>query len=181
MADQALKLMTVDEFLTWDDGTDTRYELDAGVVSPVANQSNAHGTIKGALCGLIGNALRGRSPIHGEVSPVVRINHNTMWMTDFAVNVRLTTREPAELILIVEVLSAPSRTHDLGRKLPDYIALPYLREIWMVDAERRWVQVWTRIGDAVFTVATIMGYAVFESRLLNSLVELDDIYANSGL
>ena len=49
MADQALKLMTVDEFLVWDDGTDTRYELDAGLVRVVANQSNAHGTIKASL------------------------------------------------------------------------------------------------------------------------------------
>ena len=30
MAEQAVKLMTVDEFLAWDDGTDTRYELADG-------------------------------------------------------------------------------------------------------------------------------------------------------
>ena len=30
MAEQAQKLMTVDEFLTWDDGIDTRYELVDG-------------------------------------------------------------------------------------------------------------------------------------------------------
>ena len=51
----------------------------------------------------------------------------------------------------------------------------------MVDAERRWVQAWTRNSDAVFAVATIAGNAVLESPLLNSLIELDDIYANSGL
>ena len=32
MAEQALTLMTVDEFLSWDDGTETRYELADGVI-----------------------------------------------------------------------------------------------------------------------------------------------------
>ena len=34
MADIAEKRMTVAEFLTWDDGTDTRYELIDGRPSP---------------------------------------------------------------------------------------------------------------------------------------------------
>ena len=181
MPEQAPRLMTVDEFLTWDDGTDTRYELDAGVVRPIANQSNAHGTIKGSLCGLIGNALRNRSPIHGEVSPVIQISRDTMWMADLAVNPRLPTLELAEPVLIVEVLSATSRIHDLGRKLPDYIALPSVRETWMVDAEHRWVQVWKRNGADTFAVTMLLDNAAFESPVLNSLVELDDIYASSGL
>ena len=181
MPEQAPRLMTVDEFLVWEDGTDTYYELDAGVVRPVANWSNTHGTIKASLCGLIGNALRGRSPIHAEMSSVIRIDHDTMWMADLTVNPRLPTHELAEPVLVVEVLAAASRTHDLGRKLPDYVALQYVREVWMVDAERRWVQAWTRNSDAVFAVATITGNAVLESPMLNFLIELDDIYANSGL
>src|SRR3712207_7187039 len=41
-------------------------------------------------------------------------------------------------------------THDLGRKLDDYEALPSVREIWMVDSERRWVQAWWRGEDGVW-------------------------------
>lgn len=181
MPEHAPRFMTVDEFMVWDDGTDTRYELDAGMVRPVANQSNAHGTIKASLGALIGNALRGRSPIHGEISSVIRIDRDTMWMADVTVNPQIPTPEIAEPILIVEVLAAESRTHDLGRKLPDYVALPYVREIWMVDAERRWVQAWMRNGDAEYTVVTIAGNTVLESPLLNSMIELDDIYASTGL
>ena len=36
MSEPALRRMTVDEFLDWEDGTDTRYELIAGVVVAMA-------------------------------------------------------------------------------------------------------------------------------------------------
>ena len=45
MAEQAQTLMTVDEFLAWDDGTDTRYELVDGTVRAMAPPAGAHGTI----------------------------------------------------------------------------------------------------------------------------------------
>ena len=38
-----------------------------------------------------------------------------------------------------------------------------------------------RKGDAAFAVVTIAGNTVLESPLLNSMIELDEIYACTGL
>ena len=45
MAEPAGKRWTLEEFLTWDDGTDRRYELVEGHVVAMAPPSEAHGTI----------------------------------------------------------------------------------------------------------------------------------------
>ena len=45
MAKTAEKLMTVAEFLNWDDGTDTRYELVRGKVVAMAPASGRHSVI----------------------------------------------------------------------------------------------------------------------------------------
>jgi Putative restriction endonuclease len=45
MADVAEKRMTVAEFLTWDDGTDTRYELLDGRPVPMAPVTASHSII----------------------------------------------------------------------------------------------------------------------------------------
>ena len=37
--------MTTDEFLAWDDGSDTRHELVDGMIVAMAPPTDAHGTI----------------------------------------------------------------------------------------------------------------------------------------
>jgi Uma2 family endonuclease len=54
MAETAEKLMTVAEFLTWDDGTDTRYELVDGRPVAMAPVTAGHPIIAVNL----GHALR---------------------------------------------------------------------------------------------------------------------------
>jgi Uma2 family endonuclease len=182
MGEHAQKLMTVDEFLAWDDGTDTRHELVDGVVRAMAPPSNAHGTIaiNGAV--LIRTALRNRRPCRPQAEAGVRISDQTCWQADIAVTCTPITsgNEIDRPTLIVEVLSPNTRTNDLGRKLNDYKALASVQEIWMVDSERRWAQVWRR-GDEGWVGQDLVGSAVFESGVLKSFVELDELYADSGL
>jgi Uma2 family endonuclease len=56
MADPAEKRMTVAEFLEWDDGTDTRYELVRGKIVAMAPASARHSVIASKL----GSALEAR-------------------------------------------------------------------------------------------------------------------------
>ena len=49
---------TVEEFLAWDDGTDTRYELVGGRIVAMAPPSPAHSLIAGNLAGEIRSRLR---------------------------------------------------------------------------------------------------------------------------
>ena len=176
---QTDKLMTVDEFLTWEDGTDVRYELMDGVVRAVTPLCNAEGTIKVSTAAIVHTALRGRRGCHAEISPVVRISDRTMWLIDIAVTCQPPALEMASPILVVEIMSAESASHDLGRKLPDYTAIASVQEAWMVHSERRWVQLWCR-DDARWMVRVFTGSEVFRSVFLDASIELDQLYDMSG-
>jgi Uma2 family endonuclease len=182
MAEQALKLMTVDEFLAWDDGTDTRHELVDGTIRAMAPPSNVHGTIVSKAAVLMGSALRAKRPCRSQSEAGVRIDQHTWWQADIAVTCTpvVPGSEIDRPILIAEVLSPSTRVQDLGRKLIDYKGLPSVREIWMIDSERRWVQFWRRNGDD-WIGQDFVGAATFDSGTLGAVVELDELYAESGL
>jgi Uma2 family endonuclease len=182
MGEHAPNRMTVDEFLAWDDGTDTRYELVDGTIRAMAPPSNAHGVIAVNGAVLLRAALRDRRPCLPQAEAGVRINDHVCWQADIAVTCTpiAAGNEIDQPVLIVEVLSPGTRTNDLGRKLNDYKTLPSVQEIWMIDGERRWAQVWRR-GDEGWIGQDFVGSAAFESGVLRSLVPLDELYADSGL
>src|SRR5207245_10444306 len=62
MSEPAIRGMTVDEFLRWEDGTDTRYELVGGLVVAMAPPAARHSRLAGRLGGAIDAALRARPP-----------------------------------------------------------------------------------------------------------------------
>ena len=58
MAEPAAKRMSLAEFLEWDDGTDTRYELIDGRPRAMAPPTLAHGTIVANLAAVIRPRLK---------------------------------------------------------------------------------------------------------------------------
>lgn len=180
MAEQALTLMTVDEFLAWDDGTETRYELADGVIHAMSPPAGAHRTIVVNSAGVLYSALSGRRPCRGEAEAGLRIDERTMWQADLAVTCGPAAPEIIDPSLVIEVLSPSTRTHDLGRKLIDYKTLPSVAEIWMVDSERRWVQHWRR-DPSGWLGQDFVGNAAFDSPILDGRVTLDQLYADSGV
>jgi Uma2 family endonuclease len=148
MAEQALRLMTVDEFLAWDDGTDTRYELADGALWAMAPPDAPHRIIVANATTLIHGGLRGRSPCRPENEAGLRIDDRTMWQADIAVTCQPPARELEMPLLVVEVLSPSTGTHDLSRKLPDYRMLPSVQAgLFSSDiAAWAWAWAWRRGG-----------------------------------
>jgi Uma2 family endonuclease len=180
MAEHALQLMTVDEFLVWDDGTDTRHELADGTIRAMSPPTLPHGTIVANAIATVHASLRARRPCRPVAEAGIRISDVTMWQADVAVTCIPLGREILEPTLVVEVLSPTTRTHDLGQKLNDYKLLPSVQEIWMADSERRWVQLWRRDGER-WLGQDFVGNASFGSGVLGMPVQLDELYANSGI
>jgi Uma2 family endonuclease len=180
MAEPAERLMTVDEFARWDDGTDTRYELVDGQIFPMAPPSRQHGTVVMNAGGLINARLRDRRPCHAESEVGIVVSERSRWQADIAVTCRPTVAEVVDPVLIVEVLSPSTRARDLADKLPDYKALPSVVEIWLIDSERRWVQVWWREPEGWHGRDHVRTGA-FISTVLEGEVTLDDLYLNADL
>ena len=67
MSDLAVKRMTLAEFLRWEDGTDTRYQLLAGFPVAMAPPAVANGVLAARLCARIEAAVQSRRPCMAQV------------------------------------------------------------------------------------------------------------------
>ena len=70
MAELAIKPMTLDEFLRWDDGTETHYELIGGSPVAMTPPAEAHRILAVRLVTRIDAALAGQRPCNAQVEAV---------------------------------------------------------------------------------------------------------------
>jgi Uma2 family endonuclease len=152
MAEPAFRNMTLEEFLRWDDGTDTRYELIDGVPVAMAPPAEAHRILALRLGSRIDLALAGRRPCNAQIEPgMVRPDRaDSCYVPDIAV-----TCEPNEPgrqamvdpILIVEILSPSIERTDRRLKLPVYQTMASVREIMLIDADSHHAELYRREND----------------------------------
>ena len=152
MAEPAIRRMTLEEFLRWDDGTDTRYELIDGFPVAMAPPAEAHRILALRLGSRIDAALAGRRPCNAQIEPgVVRPDRAaSYYVPDIAV-----TCEPNEPgrqamvapILIVEILSPSTERTDRRLKLPAYQIMDSVREIVLIDADSHHAELYRREND----------------------------------
>jgi len=156
MAEAALKGMTVDEFLRWEDGTDTRYELFSGFVIAMAPPAARHSLLAAALGGEIRSALRSRSPcrVYSEAGITRPDRNDTCYVADLAVTcepLRVDDRLIRNPILIVEILSPSTAVFDRQTKVADYRQIASVEEILLIDSESVFAEVLRRDGDRWIT------------------------------
>jgi Uma2 family endonuclease len=152
VAEPAIRHMTLEEFLRWDDGTDTRYELIDGFPVAMAPPAEAHRILAVRLVSRIDAALAGSRPCNAQIEPgVVRPDRaNSYYVLDIAV-----TCEPnkpgrqamVDPILIVEILSPSTERTDRRLKLPAYQIIESVREIMLIDADSHHAELYRREND----------------------------------
>jgi Uma2 family endonuclease len=153
MSSLAYKRMSLDEFLSWDDGTQTRYELIDGVPVAMAPSYGAHQIVAGNLARHIGNALDKRPPCHvrSEAGILKPNSFRNFFQADLAVTCtphqhgQYHTPDP---LVIVEILSRSTEDHDRRVKLPIYRSIPSVQEILLVQSEFLFVEVHRRLDDS---------------------------------
>ena len=156
MSEAAIKRMTLAEFLRWEDGTDTRYELLGGCPVAMAPPAIAHGILALRLGARIDAALRSRSPCFGQSEAgIARPDRNdTCYIADLAVT--CTPPEPGQQLLqdpllIVEILSPGTALYDRQTKVSDYRRIPSVQEILLIDSTSIFAEVLRREGDRWIT------------------------------
>jgi Uma2 family endonuclease len=152
MAEPATKRMTLNEFLSWDDGTDTRYELWGGTIVAMAPPMPRHGALAAMLIREIGTALLPRTPcrVFTEAGIALPDRDDAFYVADFAVSCEpLRTDDPLirQPFLIVEVLSPSTGTTDRQLKLADYRSIPSVEEILLIDSQSPFAEVHRRESD----------------------------------
>jgi Uma2 family endonuclease len=156
MSEAAVKRMTLAEFLRWEDGTDTRYELLGGCPVAMAPPAIAHGILALRLGARIDGALRSRSPCFGQSEAgIARPDRNdTCYIADLAVTCTPPERGQQLLqdpLLIVEILSPGTALYDRQIKVSDYRRIPSVQEILLIDSTSIFAEVLRREGDRWIT------------------------------
>ena len=156
MSEAAVKRMTLAEFLRWEDGTDTRYELLGGCPVAMAPPAIAHGILALRLGARIDAALRSRSPCFGQSEAgIARPDRNdTCYIADLAVTCTPPERGQQLLqdpLLIVEILSPGTALYDRQTKVSDYRRIPSVQEILLIDSTSIFAEVLRREGDRWIT------------------------------
>jgi Uma2 family endonuclease len=152
MSEPAIKQMTLAEFLCWEDGSDTRYELLWGLPTAMAPPARAHGILCARLGGMLDTALRPRRPCSAQTEAgIVRLDRDdTYYVADLAVTCTPYQRGEQlvnDPILIVEILSHGTEGHDRRTKVPVYRNIESVKEILLVDSENIYAEILRREGD----------------------------------
>jgi Uma2 family endonuclease len=135
---------TADEFIAWALEQPTgRFELDNGVVVPMAPERVNHGRAKAQAWLALRLAIAARG-LACEALPdgtTVRIDDRTVYEPDALVRcgppLPGNAIEADDPVIVVEVVSPSSRGIDKGAKLVSYFSLPSVRHYLMVDTDRR--------------------------------------------
>jgi Uma2 family endonuclease len=181
MSEPAPRRMTVDEFLRWEDGTDTRYELVGGFVVAMAPPAARHSRLASAVGREIDNALRSRRPCASYTEAgIVRPDRNdTCYIADIAVScepLRPEDRLIRDPILIVEILSPSTAASDQHMKVADYRQIASVSEILLIDSQRMFAEVLRRAGDHWITEIVQGPAAALSLSSVPVTIAMSDLY-----
>jgi Uma2 family endonuclease len=150
MAKVAEKLWTLEEFLAFDHGTDTSYQLFEGRLVAMNPPLRGHGTLVARLTAMISGQLKAPCEAVAEAG-IIPVNRRHSWYkADLIVTCTPGNYKDqfiAEPVLVVEVLSPTTGATDFNRKLPDYQQMPSMRDILLVSSMERLIRHWRREAD----------------------------------
>ncbi len=186
MSELAIRRMTLAEFLRWEDGTDTRYELLAGVPVAMAPPAPAHGFLAARLCARIEGALRSRRPCMAQVEAgIARPDRDdTCYVADLAVTCTPPPRGDQLIrdpVLIVEILSPGTALYDRQTKVSDYRRVPSVQEILLIDSASIFAEVLRREGDRWITEIVRGPQATLTLASIGLTAAMSDLYEGIDL
>ena len=186
MAEPALRRMTLTEFLDWEDGTDTRYELIDGTPVAMASPRRAHGVLAVNLAAELRATLRSRSPCvaQSEAGIAHPERDDSFYVADLAVTCapfkadEQIARDP---LLIVEILSATTASFDRQAKVAAYRHIASVAEILLIDSRSLFAEVLRRDGERWITEIVQGAAAVLSLASVGLAVRMADLYQGTGV
>ncbi|MEO5373367.1 MAG: Uma2 family endonuclease [Alphaproteobacteria bacterium] len=174
--------MLFPDFLTWNEETGNRHELVRGEVVPIAPATGTHGLLVSRLTIRIGMRLKPPCRVYPEAGLALP-DRDTFYVADLVVACEPVEPENgyiAEPLLVVEVLSPATLAYERGIRVPDYIRIPSLQELLLVDGGERGAQLWRREGER-WMVETIPGAGSVRLLSTDDVIPLPSIYGSLEL
>jgi len=181
MAEPAIKPMTLDEFLRWDDGTEMHYELIGGFPMAMAPPAEVHRALTVRLVTRIDGALSGRRPCNAQIEAgVTRPDRaDTYFEADIAAScapIEIGRQAIKDPFLIVEILSPSTERHDRRVKLPAYRQIETVQEILLVASDERYAELHRRVGAQWLTEIMRGGQGLLILTSIGVEIPLSELY-----
>lgn len=179
MATAKRKRWTLEEFLAFDDGTDTRYELIDGERFAMAPPARAHGTLVMRLGRMIAAGLTPPCEVIGEAGIILTDSAENYYQADLAVTCTqgpLNSPIIPQPVVIAEVLSPSTARTDRDRKVPDYRTIPSVKDILVVSSDDARVEHLFRDGDG-WRLKDVMGQGTIRLTAIDIPLDIGELYA----
>jgi len=139
---------TLAEFLQWDDGTDTRYELVDGDIVAMNPPQAPHARAVAVIASALERRLPRGCGVYVGGGAVLPGDDQNYRIPDLAISCTPSTEHWVEQPrLVVEILSRSTHKYDMTGKLAFYRSLPSIDEILLIRVDQRWCELWQRVGS----------------------------------
>jgi Uma2 family endonuclease len=180
MAEPALKTMSLDEFLDWEEQQERRHELVDGRPVMMTGGTVAHDFVRSRISTSLGVQLRGR-PCRVALDVKIACPSGNVRYPDVAIHcgpLRPKDRLASGPRVVIEVLSDSTKATDFLIKVKDYKSVPDIETYLIFWQDEARVIVHNRLGDAWSDGAVVEGLS--ETITLDEVsvtLSLHDIYA----
>jgi Uma2 family endonuclease len=149
-SDPHYRLLTAEEFLQIDFGSDMKAELDNGVIRMMAGGTREHSRVQVNLTAFVRSALRGSGCTPYGSDMAVRTQDRSVRYPDLTIDCGAPGDRPDDLTLsdprvIIEILSPSTRHFDLTVKKDEYRAIDSVDTLAFVDVDAEALSVHQRI------------------------------------
>lgn len=184
MADTAVRKMTADEFLAWDEAqADERYEFVDGVPVAMAGAKQAHDQIVVNLIIGLGNRLRGGPCMPRTADQAIKTKADQRVRRP-DVLVDCGPRDGKALYVqaptaVFEVLSPSTENVTLSSKLDEYKALASMRHVVLLDQDKALIWHFARAANDEWVKEELADLgAVLKLAAIGAELPLVEIYAD---
>jgi len=137
---------TLDEFLVWEANQDMKHEYRRGVIRMMTGGTLRNTRMAQSIAGALNDKLKG-GPCYAYVenAKVKLTLADAGYYPDVVVDCGgydPDAKQTAEPVVVFEVLSASTRNTDFSDKVPDYRDTPSVRQIVLVEPDKRFVHTW---------------------------------------
>lgn len=175
----------VDDYMLWEAEQSERHEYLNVEVFAMTGARDAHNTIDGNLFATLRSSLRGSPCRTYIVDMKLRVDSaDAVFYPDVMVTCDPRDRTPeADLtkrhpILLVEVLSESTAASDRGLKFERYRLIETLREVVLIEQDRRHVDLFRREDDGRWVLESHGPEGGFELTSVGVKVTLDEVYVD---
>jgi len=174
-------LMTLEEFLAWENEQPDRNEFHRGEVFAMVGARRAHGRVVSNLTRHFGNLLDGTPCQVFAEGMKVQIGTDTILYPDIFVTfdkadlaTEMIFRAPT---LVLEVLSPTTQAYDRSQKFALYRRVESLQEFVLVDPDTRRIEVFRRGADGLWDLHDQSDDESLVAASIGCTVRMIDVFA----